>query len=335
MKLLRKYSLLAGLFVFFTSAFHTNPAIGATAQINGNELFYEVFNSPTPNPHYYPILLLHGGLADNESWIAKQYGIDLKGLIPVDGFQVIALESRGHGRSRGELGPITYQLMADDVAYFINYLKYQGIIAFNDKINIMGWSDGGVIALNMCKTFPGLVNAALTIGTNIAAEGFSDDPYITGNAFLDWLLNGLGFSDLMSSPFLYNPWADFFFSPAWISQKNVVDPGFSNAYWLNRFKAFRSTLYNVWNTSCYIPKGPNETCMEALQDIETPIFVLAGENEETLKISHVEEIYDNLIQNSPTSQLYIFPNAGHALPWEYPNAVAMIACDWFGIANPK
>ena len=334
MKSLVKNVLLASLFFSITVAFGINPAIGDTVVINEIQLDFELINSSSPDPNAYPILLLHGGLTDSDSWKAKGSDVDMRTLLSDEGFNVITLDSRGHGRSRGELGPITYELMADDVAAFINYLIDDNIIS-DDKVNILGWSDGGVITLNMCKTYAGLVNAALIIGTNISPEGFSEEPLLTGNDLLDRMLNGLGFADLMEMPNLYNLYADLGMGPDWIATKKEVDPGHSNMYWSKSFKTFRSTIYDMWKTPCYLPKEPDETCMETLQKIETPIFVIAGENDGTISFAHTFELFANLQVGSPRTQAYIFPGLGHAVPWEAPYELATFATDWFGVDNPK
>src|SRR5689334_1535643 len=62
---------------------------GQTAMINGAALYYEDHGDPAG----HPVLLLHGGLANSESWL------NLAPVLAAAGYRVIMVDSRGHGRS--------------------------------------------------------------------------------------------------------------------------------------------------------------------------------------------------------------------------------------------
>src|SRR4051812_25889241 len=79
-------------------------APGQTATINGAALYYEDHGDPAG----HPVLLLHGGLSNTEWWV------NLAPVLVAAGYRVLAMDSRGHGRSAwGDL-PITYEQMAAD-----------------------------------------------------------------------------------------------------------------------------------------------------------------------------------------------------------------------------
>ena len=75
---------------------------GQTVSINGIDIYYETYGEGDP------LLLLHGGLA-NGTYFANQ--------IPAfaEQYQVIVMDSRGHGRSSFDDTPISYDLMSSDV----------------------------------------------------------------------------------------------------------------------------------------------------------------------------------------------------------------------------
>src|SRR5262245_57004214 len=80
------------------------------APINGVKVWYAVFG------HGEPVILLHGGLANSDYWglqvpvLAKRY-------------QVVVMDSRGHGRSTQDERSIGYDLMASDVIGLMDFLK--------------------------------------------------------------------------------------------------------------------------------------------------------------------------------------------------------------------
>ena len=60
---------------------------------------------------------------------------------------VILVDSRGHGRSTRDQRPFGYDLMADSVVALLDTLKI-------DKAAIIGWSDGGIIGLDIAMRHP-------------------------------------------------------------------------------------------------------------------------------------------------------------------------------------
>jgi pimeloyl-ACP methyl ester carboxylesterase len=61
--------------------------------------------------------------------------------------RVLALDSRGHGRSTNPAGALAYEAMADDVAAFLAALDL-------GRPDICGSSDGGLVALEVVKRHP-------------------------------------------------------------------------------------------------------------------------------------------------------------------------------------
>src|SRR5262245_19505159 len=109
---------------------------------NGINIHYQEFGAGEP------LILLHGGTANIEAWL---------GQIPTleQHFRVIALDSRGHGKTINTSDELTYAQMADDVAAFIAALKL-------NKPLIMGYSDGGQIALELGMRYD--TTGALVLG---------------------------------------------------------------------------------------------------------------------------------------------------------------------------
>jgi pimeloyl-ACP methyl ester carboxylesterase len=127
---------------------------GQPATINGAELYYEVHGDPAGQP----VLLLHGGLGNTEEF---RY---LAPVLVANGYRVVAMDSRGHGRSAwGDL-PITYEQMAADA---IGLLDHLGI----EKTDVVGWSDGAIIALNLAIHHPERLDRVVAYAANYNPEG--------------------------------------------------------------------------------------------------------------------------------------------------------------------
>jgi len=125
-------------------------AVG-TVEVQGAKIFYAVYGNGEP------VVLLHGGLGNS-----AHFGFQVPALI--DKFQIIAIDSRGQGRStKGKL-PITYDLMAGDVIAVLDKLALQ-------RASIVGWSDGGEVALKLGIQYPDRVDRLFVFGANYDANG--------------------------------------------------------------------------------------------------------------------------------------------------------------------
>lgn len=116
------------------------------ALINGTKIWYAVYGQGKP------VFLLHGGLANSNYWgnqipeLAKYY-------------KIIVMDSRGHGRSENNSQPIGYDLMASDVIALMDYLQIK-------QAAIVGWSDGGIIGLDIAIHYPERLTKLFAFGAN-------------------------------------------------------------------------------------------------------------------------------------------------------------------------
>lgn len=123
--------------------------------VNGVELWYAVYGAGPP------VILLHGGLADSDTW---------GGQVPAlaKAHRVILIDSRGHGRSTRDGQPFSYELMASDVVGVMDTLKI-------DRADVVGWSDGAIIGLVMAMKTPGRVGRLFAFAANSDPSGAKPD----------------------------------------------------------------------------------------------------------------------------------------------------------------
>jgi pimeloyl-ACP methyl ester carboxylesterase len=124
------------------------------AQANGIDIYYAEYGQGSP------VILLHGGLANADYW-----GNQIKALAPYH--TVIVMDSRGHGRSTRNSQPFGYDLMADDVVALMDFLKVR-------KADIVGWSDGGILGLDLAMRYPDRVGRIFAFGANTMTSGVRD-----------------------------------------------------------------------------------------------------------------------------------------------------------------
>ncbi len=104
------------------------------------------------------VILLHGGLGNGEDW-----GNQVPALVEAR-YQVILIDSRGHGLSTRDARPFSYEQMADDVLAVMDALKVE-------KAAVVGWSDGAIIGLVMAMKCPSRVTRVFAFGGNMDLTG--------------------------------------------------------------------------------------------------------------------------------------------------------------------
>jgi pimeloyl-ACP methyl ester carboxylesterase len=130
------------------------PEHGGIAAVNGIRLWYAVYG------HGDPVILVHGGLANSDYW-----GLQIPVL--ARRYQVIVLDSRGHGRSTRTAAPIGYDAMAADVLALMDTLHV-------GKAALVGWSDGAIIGLDIAIHHPERLSRLFAFAANSDPSGVKD-----------------------------------------------------------------------------------------------------------------------------------------------------------------
>ena len=155
---MRRLLLTLGLaFVLIFSAYGqgrivygANPQAGHYVRVNDIRLYYEVYGSG------HPLLLMHG----NGGWIN-----DLRNQIPelARYFQVIAVDSRAQGQSTDSDQELSFSLMASDMSQLLDSLKV-------DSAYVLGWSDGGIVGLELALHYPRRIAKLVAVGANFLPD---------------------------------------------------------------------------------------------------------------------------------------------------------------------
>ena len=77
---------------------------------------------------------------------------------------MIAVEQQGHGRTADVDRPLTYEQMADDTAALVRHLEI-------DNADVVGYSMGGGIALQLAIRHPALVRKLVVASTSFTSDG--------------------------------------------------------------------------------------------------------------------------------------------------------------------
>lgn len=125
-----------------------NKEAGNFKKINGINLYYEIYGTGKP------LIFLHGNGGSIKSASPKiEYFKKY--------FQVIAIDSRGHGKSIDTTTKqLTYVQMANDIKVLLDSLNI-------DSAFVSGQSDGGILGLLLAINFPGKISKLAAFGANM------------------------------------------------------------------------------------------------------------------------------------------------------------------------
>jgi len=143
-----KYLLLLICWIISTTLFAQTNVEKGFKSVNGVELTYQIQGSGDP------LIVLHGGPGMDGSYFFP--GIDKLGKL----YRLISYNQRGSGRSPGDLD--TLMLTADQ---FVEDLEGFRKAMSLDKINIMGHSWGGLLAMKYALRYPEHLNSMILVST--------------------------------------------------------------------------------------------------------------------------------------------------------------------------
>lgn len=107
--------------------------------------------------HGIPLVLLHGNGEDGTYFVHQMAYFSTS-------YRVIAVDTRGHGKSPRGSAPFTMDQFADDLRAFFDQRSI-------DRAVVLGFSDGANIAMKFALRFPERVRALILNGGNLNAGG--------------------------------------------------------------------------------------------------------------------------------------------------------------------
>ncbi len=147
----------------------TRPDRDGTFCLEGADIHYAIFGQGPP------LVLLHGNSEDMR-YFAPQIEAFRRG------FTVIAVDSRGHGKSAFGPHKLGLALMARDVSALLKRLHV-------GPCHVLGFSDGGNIALTLALEDASLCRSLILVGANLFPSGMKAPVWLA--VVLDYALHAL------------------------------------------------------------------------------------------------------------------------------------------------
>jgi pimeloyl-ACP methyl ester carboxylesterase len=236
-----------------------------------------------------PLILLHGGMVStNPIWagVPVAYASYMDTL--AEHFRVIAPDTRGCGRTAHTSGPITFDLLADDVAALIEALDL-------DRPLLTGFSDGGITSTVVGIRHPDLARAIIN------HAGFDEfDPQAPTFAMMRQILGGRSDAtrpdpDAAAAAMMSIDQM----RPMFELMKTDQDSGQGEGHW-------RTYLRLSWERTTQHPRYSYTDFAK----ITAPTLILSGDRDEFCTVEQALAAFRQL----PHGELAVLPGHGHYIP---------------------
>ena len=128
---------------------------GHHVQLRGIRIYYE------ERGWGRALVLLHGGPGDGTQFARQVRAFQRR-------YRVIVPDLCAQGRTTDRPGPLTYHAMAEDVVALLDRLGVR-------RADVMGWSDGGNVGLDLAIHHPDRVLHLVTFGANFRPDGLTPE----------------------------------------------------------------------------------------------------------------------------------------------------------------
>jgi pimeloyl-ACP methyl ester carboxylesterase len=249
------------------------------APVNGLKMYYEIHGEGKP------IVLLHGSYMTID--------LNFSQMIPelAKSHKVIALETQGHGRTADIDRAYSWEAMAGDVAALLKYLK-------TDNADILGYSFGATVALELAIKHPEIVNKLVFISSVYKLDG--------------WIKPVRDIFPMIVPEF-------FEHTPLKTEYSRLAPDTAHWKAWVNKLAKFDATPFDLG--------------LENVKKIKCPVLIIKGDND-GVELEHVAEMYKAFgggisgdMGGLPKSQLAVIPGTSHV-------SLMMAATSLMNVINP-
>jgi pimeloyl-ACP methyl ester carboxylesterase len=220
-----------------------NPAAGHYLRVDDAKIYYETYGTGGT-----PLVLLHGGLYGYIDEFGQLIGELSKHR------RVIAIATRGHGKSELGTKPFSYTLFANDALAVINHET-------SGKVDVLGFSDGAVTSYTLAAGHPEVVRRLVAIGGPRKPA--------------DW--PPAGQQELKNS----KPGDVERDSPQFVAERKKLMPE------PDRWAEFVARLIAMWSTPVYLTDAQ-------IRSLQMPTLIIVGDHDQYNQIPKSVELYQLL-----------------------------------------
>jgi pimeloyl-ACP methyl ester carboxylesterase len=247
-------------------------------KIKESSMYYKEYGSGEP------LLLIAGLASDSQSWLPIVNRLSKH-------FRVIIFDNRGVGRSDSNNDGITIEIMTNDCVRLINHLGYS-------KVNILGHSMGGIIAMDMAINFPDMVDKLIV---EASAPQLNNRNIELFNDWVNYLNEGMK-KELWFKNIFY-----WIFSPVFFNNIHVLNQAIElsvNYPYPQSDTSFKNQVLAITTFSC----------LSKVKKIKSPTLIVFGELDLLFPPLETETLFKDIVHKS----ISVVPKAAHSVHIDNP-----------------
>lgn len=228
--------------------------------------------------------------------------------IGASGFNIVALDPRGHGRSTGERGDYTIKELMTDTQNVITY----AINRFGDNVSLMGSSQGGIVAFYLAAKDKRLKSV---VCQNFADLTWEESTRLTRFPKMSSMLKPLLKKVGGKAPNAQIPISMY------LDLEKIKVKYFGNAKnFMDQDPLALSSISFRAIHSLAVTKIP-----VAVEEIEVPVMVFQGDADSIFPVDYTQQLFDKL---KVQKQMDVFSGMNHAIMTEDPDRVLPAILKW-------
>ena len=253
-----------------------------------------------------PLVLLHGITLKAEIWTYQLRDLS-------DRFRVVALDQRGHGRSRTGADGYSLELLGRDVATVLDELDLRDAI-------VVGHSMGGMVLMRFCADHADLIGerVAGVVFLSTSAGLALPEPLASASARLVDALHRRGERKGWDVPMYRFPPNDL--SSLLARRAFGRTPSATHIEWTREMLA-ETAVEASYRSGLALASHDGRAALEALK---VPALVVVGSRD---RVTH-PKLARRIADGAPDATLVVIPDAGHQLMLERPAELASLLKDF-------
>jgi len=253
-----------------------NHETGKYFEIDGVNIYYEeIENAGKPT-----LLFLHSGFGNIEDFnsILQMFTND---------YHIVGIDSRGHGKSTLGTSKLTYERLQLDVEAVANHLQLK-------DINIIGYSDGGIIAYRLAAANRISIQKIVTVGAT-------------------WSLSDAELMEKLMANTTPEDCRNYFKQSFDFYQQHNPSPDFNK---------FAQCVIEMWTD-----KTGNGYPQASVENITVPMLIIRGNDDYMFPLESAVELATRV----KNSSLLNIPFAPHGAFKKYPQIFEMITKEFLNL----
>ncbi|KAL4402099.1 hypothetical protein ACI68E_001751 [Malassezia pachydermatis] len=242
---------------------------------------------------------------------------------------VLVMDNRGYGNSGAPMQRYRTSDMAQDVLDVMEHIGWTD----NKSVHLIGVSMGGMVSLEIARAKPERLASLLLLSTT-AGEGGNLPP--TGGLQAIAKSVGEAMAGRVDMSSRVNRMVDVLFPPSWLEEKHPTDAqGRTKGEVTREVFLWRANFIRrptghgpLYQIGACLTHRVSDADLRTIADKVPKVAIHTGDWDQLVRTSHSEHLHNIM----PKAEYRVWPETGHAIHYQHPDAFNAYVRSWIGLA---